>query len=208
MPPGRVSELGRAGALRACGDLPSLQRPPGNGASDTRHREGVRGGPGGGRRQHPVPATAGRADTPPAGGAQRPWWAARTRAPGARGRVQDADREGNRGWEGEEEAGGAGQEEDPLTACPRCRPRVRARPRDPGTAEPPPAGDRPPRARAHLARRRRWSARRWPCRPRTSAASPDPRWPWWRQLGRTRSPARRRRCRWSRPAPCAPPRAV
>lgn len=43
-----------------------------------------------------------------------------------------------------------------------------------------PARRQAPRA-AHLARRRRWSARLWPCRPPTSAASPDPRWPWLRR---------------------------
>lgn len=41
-------------------------------------------------------------------------------------------------------------------------------------AHPLPAGDRRC-ASTHLAHRRRWSARRWPCRPPTCAASPGPR---------------------------------
>lgn len=128
-----------------------------------------------------------------AGGAQMPWWAARTRVPGAPGEIH---RQG--------QGSGLG---DPPTARSRSGPRWRRTPQDPGTAESPPASD-PPWARAHLAHRRRWSARRWPCRPRRSAASPDPRWPWWRRLCRAHSPAPRRRCRRARPAPCAPPRAV
>lgn len=70
---------------------------------------------------------------------------------------------------------------------------------------PPPSDG--PRAPAHLEHPRRWSARRWPCRPRTFAASPGPRWPWRRRDGpRSLPPGPRtvagpapRRC--PRPAP-------
>lgn len=94
--------------------------------------------------------------------------------------------------------------------APGSWPRGRARRRGPGTGRFPPPVPPPsdgPRAPAHLAHLRRWSARRWLCRPRTFAASPGPRWPWRRRDGpRSLPPGPRtvagpapRRC--PRPAP-------
>lgn len=139
-----------------------------------------RGGPPVGRRgdsgqpcarpARGVPGPRRRSDTPqagarPRGGAERPWRAARTRATGRSG-----------GDRGPEAPRGQGQ---PLTPGPGkgggC---ARRGPGTGGCPRPPPAPGPLP---AYLARRRRWSAPRWPCRPRTSAASPGPRWPWRRR---------------------------
>lgn len=169
-------------ALRFRRDLRSSARPPGNetphtcrarsGAGRSRvSRRGRSGQCGAALRPQ---ATAG-AQTHPLqaceGGARRPWRAARTRATGA-----SAGSRTGRGGPGREAPCGQGESmaarsQGPAEGGGRAQ-------RVPGTGgRLPSAPRRQAPHTAHLARRRRWSARRWPCRPRTSAASPGPRWP-------------------------------
>lgn len=163
------------------------------------------------------PATAAAQTHPRAagGGARRPWPAARQPAAGARlaGRGRAPARTGARMRPGERHWGRRMERRAGRPRAPGSWPRGRARRRGPGTGRfprssppvPPPSDG--PRAPAHLEHLRRWSARRWPCRPRTFAASPGPRWPWRRRDGpRSLPPGPRtvagpapRRC--PRPAP-------